>query len=134
MKVALGGPQLGFVESEIVPDFVDDRGLDLVANLVFGRGIAFQRLLEDENHVRRDVPEIRIPPVQGNAVVQAEKVPRRAEVHVLHDFAGREVLDQDGDVLDPVAEFFRQAVEGLGDELFEIFPGQRDHGRIVFLS
>lgn len=123
MEVALGGPQLGLVESEIVPDFVDDRGLDLVADLVLGRSVALQRLLEDEDDVRRDVAVIGIPPVQGNAVVKPEQVPGGAEAHVLHDFAGREVLDQDGDVFNPLPEFFRQAVHRLGDQLFELFPG-----------
>jgi len=43
--------QLGFVKSEIMPYFMDDRRPDFFPNFILRRGIAFQRPLEDEDDV-----------------------------------------------------------------------------------
>lgn len=104
-------------------DLMDDRGPDLVADLVFGVGESFQRLLKDENDVRRVVAVVRTSFVQGNAVVETEQIPRGTEAHVGDDLGGGEVLDQDGHVFDPFAEILRQAVDRFGDQFLEPLPG-----------
>jgi hypothetical protein len=123
VQVALDGPKLGFVESEIMPDFMDDRGLDLVADLVLGRGVSFQGLLEDEDDVRRGIAVERTPSVQGNAMIKAEQVPGGTEIHIGDDFGGGKVLDQNGHVFDPFPKFLGQPVDRRGDQLFELRPG-----------
>ena len=104
-------------------DLMDDRGPDFVADFVFGAGKTFQRLLKDENDVRRVVAVIGPPFVQGNAVVEAEQVPGGTEAHVGDDFGGGEILYQDGHVFDPFAEILGKAVDRLGDQLLESLPG-----------
>lgn len=102
---------------------MDDRSPDLVADFVFCVGEAFQRLFKDENDVRRVVAVIRASLVQGNAVVEAEQIPGGTEAHVGDDLEGGEVFDQDGHVFDSFAEILRQAVDRLGDQFLESFPG-----------
>ena len=104
-------------------DLMDDRGPDFVADFVFGAGITFQRLLKDENDVRRVVAVIGTPFVQGNAVVKAEQVPGGTEVHVGDNLGRGEILDQDGHVFDPFAEILGQAVDRFGDQFLEPLPG-----------
>ena len=104
-------------------DLMDDRGPDLVADFVFRVGVTFQRLLKDENDVRRVVAVIRTPFVQGDSVVEAEQVPGGTEAHVGDDLGGGQVLDQDGHVFDPSAEILGQAVDRLGHEFLKSFPG-----------
>lgn len=104
-------------------DFMDDGRPDLVPDLVLRRGELFDRSLEDEDHVRRNISVIGAALVERDAVVKAEKIPGGAEAQVGDDFGGGEVFDQDGHVLDPVPEILRKAVDRFGDQFLELFPG-----------
>jgi len=104
-------------------DLMDNRSLDLVADLVLRIGEPFQRFLKNEDDIRGIVAVVGAPPVQGDAVIEAEQVPGRTKAHIRGDLRGRKVLDQDGHVFDPFAEFRRQAVDRFGDQFLETFPG-----------
>ncbi len=107
--------------------FMDDRRPDLVADFILRPGPALERLLEDEDDVGRDVAVIGAALVQGDPVVEAEKLPGRPQAHVLDDLGGGKILHQHGHVLDFLAEAPGQAVDRFGDELLEPLPGQGDH-------
>jgi hypothetical protein len=128
----LGPSQAGFIEAEIVAHFMDDRRSDLVADFVLRPGPALERLLEDEDDVGRDVAVIGAALVQGDPVVEAEKIPGRPQAQVLDDLGGRKILHQHGHVLDLFPEASGQAVDRFSDELLEPLPGQGDHDRADF--
>lgn len=98
-----------------MPYFMDDRGPDFFPNFVFGLGISFQRLLKNEDDIRRVVAVGRAAEFEGDPVIEAEKVPGGSETHILDDFRRREILDQEGYVFDPFPEILGQAVDGFGD-------------------
>jgi len=131
---AFDPPQLGIVESEIMPYFMDDRRPDFFPDLVLGGGIPLERLLEDEDDVGGIIAVIGAALAERDAVIEAEELPGRAKPHVGDDFGGGEVFDQDGHVLDPLAEILGQAVDRFGDQLLESLPGYLDHGPDLFLS
>lgn len=111
------------VKSKIMPDLVDDRRPDFVPDFVLGGSVPFERFLKNENDVGRVVAVVRAALSVGDAVVKAEQIPGGAEPHVFDDLGGGEVFDQNGHVLDPTAEILREAVDRLGDQLLEPFPG-----------
>jgi len=135
-EVAFDPSQLGVVESEIMPYFMDDGGPDFFPNFGLGLGKSFDRLLEDEDDVRGQVAVIGTAVFERNAVIKAEKIPRRPEFHVGGDLRRGKILDDDRDVLKPVPEILGEAVDRLGDEPLKFLPGQTDHdlSRIIWES
>jgi hypothetical protein len=126
-EVAFDPSQLGVVESEIMPYFMDDGGPDFFPNFGFGLGKSFEGLLKDKDDVRRVVAVIGASMFVGNAMVEAEKVPGRAQFHLSHDLGGGKVLDENGDVFEPVPEILGETVDRLGDEPLKFLPGQTNH-------
>jgi len=68
--------QLGVVEPEIMPYFMDDGGPDFFPNFSLGFGVFLEGLLKDRDDVRGIIAVVRTPVLKGNALVKAEKIPR----------------------------------------------------------
>jgi hypothetical protein len=126
-EVAFDPSQLGVVEPEIMPYFMDDGGPDFFPNFCFRLGKSFDRLLEDEDNVRGQVAVIGAAVLEGNPVIKAEKIPRRPEFHVGDDLRGGKILDEHGDILETIPEIIGETVDRLGDEPLKFLPGQTDH-------
>jgi hypothetical protein len=133
-EVAFDPSQLGVVEPEIMPYFMDDGGPDFFPNFGLGLGKSFEGLLEDEDDVRGQVPVIRAAIFVRDAVIEAEKVPGRTQFHLGDDLGRGKILDEDGDILQPVLKIFGEAVDRLGDEPLEFLPGQADHDLALIIG
>ena len=113
---------------------MDDGGPDFFPNFGLGLGKSFDRLLEDEDDVRGQVAVIGAAMLEGNAMVKAEKIPRRPEFHVGDDLRRGKILDDDGDVLEPIPEISGETVNRLGDEPLKFLPGQTDHDLCLIIG
>jgi len=135
-EVAFDPSQLGVVESEIMPYFMDDGSPNFFPNFGLGLGKSFDRLLEDEDDVWGQVAVIGAAMLEWNAMVKAEKVPRRPEFHVGDDLRRGKILDDDGDILEPISEIPGETVNRFGHEPLKFLPGQTDHdlSRIIWES
>ena len=124
--------ELIFLHAEEVAELVEDGEADFLAEDFFGGaafvgrglgGVGFDIFLveDDASGLRRHVPESALGARDADEFTHEE-------VFVLGDIfrralAGREILNQNGDVGEQRTIFRRERGDGVGNELVELFSG-----------
>src|SRR5450755_3282456 len=117
------------VDPEVMGNLVDDGLAHLGDDLLLGVAIGTQAGAVDHDPVGQDPGVGRRPLGQRHADVEPEQV-----------WIGRHVLDEDRHVAHRLRELLRNAIQGLGDELFEALardlhhPASKPRGRPLCLT
>ena len=119
-ELALPGVHLVVGETEVVTDLVQQGELDLVDELVAVAAVVEQRLSIEQDDIGQDIAVPAASFVQGHSGVEAvEGVDARIETELAESFVVGPFFDLDGDIAHEFGEFIGEAVEGVGDHLFE---------------
>src|SRR6185369_8342956 len=115
------GLDLLFAQSEVVPDFVNQRLADRDNQILLAVGLALEGTLEEQDAIRERVSIIPATLGQGRSLVQPEKRPSGFDLHLLEQLSVGLVLDDNRDVDHRVAKASRNRRQRFSDELFEWF-------------
>src|ERR1044071_4730118 len=110
-----------FAQAEVVPNLVNQRLCDRIADVIIGLAVFLDNRLEQRDAIRERVAVAPRPFGQRRALIETVKRIGRLGLHLFEQLRARFVLDDDGDVRHLAAKAFRDERDRLSDELFEFF-------------